>query len=148
MDQGTQKGLLGGDKGKAQESESSDDDSDTNSKEYQTNSEDDDENDEEGEEEDDEEEVENDDEDEEDEIDGDRRTDSKIGSTVQRYQADKVVQGEVRPSTVDYSFMGSAVSERGTDGVAVRQPSIVRDLWAQVRLKRQLDMSEGESASD
>lgn len=142
MDQGIQKGLLGGDKGKAQESESSDDDSDTNSKEYQTNSEDDDENDEEGEEEDDYESE------EEDAIDGDRRTDSKIGPTVQRYQADKVVQGEVRPSTVDYSFMGSAVSERGTDGVAVRQPSIVRDLWAQVRLKRQLDMSEGESASD
>ena len=146
MDQGIQKGLVGRDKGKAQESESSDDDSDTNSKEYQTNSEDDDE---EGEEEDDEEEVEDDDEnEEEDAIDGDRRTDSKIGSTVQRYQADKVVQGEVRPCKVDYSFMGSAGSERGTDGVAVRQPSIVRDLWAQVRLKRQLDMSGGESASD
>ena len=133
VDQGIQKGLLGGEKGKAQQMDSSDDDEDdddVNNDDEEDDSDDDDESGEEEEEDDEEEDDENED---DDASGGTSRADSKNSSSVQRYQPDKVVQGEVRPTKVDYSFMGSSVSERGTDGVAVRQPSIVRDLWAQVR---------------
>jgi hypothetical protein len=49
-------------------------------------------------------------------------------STVPRYQADKVIMGSgsTRPAP---SFMSSLTA---ADGVTARQPSIVRDLWAQV----------------
>lgn len=46
--------------------------------------------------------------------------------TLPRYQSDVVVMGSTRPSP---SFMSTL---KGADGVTARQPSIVRDLWAQV----------------
>lgn len=51
------------------------------------------------------------------------------------YSSEEVTEGEKRPVKIDYSFMGStgtASGSMGNDGMVVRQPSIVRDLWAQV----------------
>ena len=51
------------------------------------------------------------------------------------YSSEEVTEGDKRPVKIDYSFMGStgtASGSMGNDGMVVRQPSIVRDLWAQV----------------
>ena len=54
-----------------------------------------------------------------------------------RYQSDHITIAEIRPKKIDYSFMGDTSNANGSKdgkGITVRQPSIVRDLWSQVRL--------------
>ena len=103
---------------------------------------------EEEDEEDDDEEEEDDgdaeeesDEDDEDEIQEKKRNKKEESSSSERakahisYSSEVVTEGEKRPVKIDYSFMGStgtASGSMGNDGMVVRQPSIVRDLWAQV----------------
>ena len=60
-------------------------------------------------------------------------------SILPRYQADTITISEKRPTKIDYSFMDDTPTcngSKGVDGIVVRQPSIVRDLWAQVRCMR------------
>jgi hypothetical protein len=101
--------------------------------------EEDDEDNEEDEEEDEEEEES--DEDDEDEIQEKKRNKKDESSSLEKvkvhksYSSEVVTEGEKRPVKIDYSFMGStgtASGSMGNDGMVVRQPSIVRDLWAQV----------------
>ena len=54
-----------------------------------------------------------------------------------RYQSDHITIAAIRPKKIDYSFMGDTSNANGSKdgkGITVRQPSIVRDLWSQVRL--------------
>jgi hypothetical protein len=99
------------------------------------------EDDDEDEEEEEEEEEEESDEDDEDEIQEKKRNKKDESSSSERakahksYSSEVVTEGEKRPVKIDYSFMGStgtASGSMGNDGMVVRQPSIVRDLWAQV----------------
>ena len=74
---------------------------------------------------------EEDSEDEEDEV----QEKKKEKKSHKPYSSEEVTEGEKRPVKIDYSFMGSsgtASGSMGNDGMVVRQPSIVRDLWAQV----------------
>jgi hypothetical protein len=93
------------------------------------------------EDEEEEEEEEESDEDDEDEIQEKKRNKKEESSSSERakahnsYSSEVVTEGEKRPVKIDYSFMGStgtASGSMGNDGMVVRQPSIVRDLWAQV----------------
>jgi hypothetical protein len=92
-------------------------------------------------EEEEEEEEEESDEDDEDEIQEKKWYKKDESSLVEKakghksYSSEVVTEGEKRPVKIDYSFMGStgtASGSMGNDGMVVRQPSIVRDLWAQV----------------
>lgn len=102
--------------------------------------EDEDEEDDEDEEEDDEDEEEEEEESDEDEIQEKKRnkkdeSSSERAKAHKSYSSEVVTEGEKRPVKIDYSFMGStgtASGSMGNDGMVVRQPSIVRDLWAQV----------------
>ena len=62
-------------------------------------------------------------------------------SVLPRYQSDLITVAPSRPTKIDYSFIGD-VGSRGVDGIAVRQPSIVRDLWAQVPYRPSLFLFE------
>ena len=76
-----------------------------------------------------------DDDEEEDEEEETGGVENERISVLPRYQSDHITVAASRPTKIDYSFIGdtaSAIGSRGVDGIAVRQPSIVRDLWAQV----------------
>ena len=102
---------------------------------------DDDEEEEEEEDEEDEKDEEDMDDDEEDNEDDDNEENDmdiplKPQASLPMYKAEHITLAPSRPRLIDYSFMGntdSAIGSRGADGVAMRQPSVVRDLWAQVR---------------
>lgn len=72
---------------------------------------------------------------EEDEDEDEMQVKKKEKKSHKPYSSEEVTEGEKRPVKIDYSFMGStgtASGSMGNDGMVVRQPSIVRDLWAQV----------------
>ena len=92
------------------------------------------------EEEEDEEKAESEEEEEEEAVDEEVEDDDlkQINSIAPvRYQSDHITIAEIRPKKIDYSFMGDTSNANGSKdgkGITVRQPSIVRDLWSQVRL--------------
>ena len=92
------------------------------------------------EEEEDEEKAESEEEEEEEAVDEEVEDDDlKQINTIApvRYQSDHITIAEIRPKKIDYSFMGDTSNANGSKdgkGITVRQPSIVRDLWSQVRL--------------
>ena len=92
------------------------------------------------EEEEDEEKAESEEEEEEEAVDEEVEDDDlKQINTIApvRYQSDHITIAAIRPKKIDYSFMGDTSNANGSKdgkGITVRQPSIVRDLWSQVRL--------------